>query len=81
MKRQKMAIKRPGDDKTQLEQPKAQICENESKSVKKSENDHETVVDLINHMQRSIRQANESNFNDWWFMTGNFPIKCIKTLD
>ena len=56
--RQKITIKKLQDDKTQLDQFKAEIKENATKFIKKSENDHDVIINLVNDMQgQSDRQT------------------------
>ena len=55
--RQKITIKKLQDDKTQLDQFKAEIKENATKSIEKSKNDHDVIINLVNDMQgQSDRQ-------------------------
>ena len=55
--RQMITIKKLEDDKTQLDQLKAEIKENATKFIKKSENDHDVIINLVNDMQgQSDRQ-------------------------
>ena len=55
--RQKITIKKLQDDKTQLDQFKAEIKENATKFIQKSENDHDVIINLVNDMQgQSDRQ-------------------------
>ncbi len=55
--RQKITIKKLQDDKTQLDQFKAEIKENTTKSIEKSKNDHDVIINLVNDMQgQSDRQ-------------------------
>ena len=55
--RQKITIKKLQDDKTQLDQFRAEIKENATKFIKKSENDHDVIINLVNDMQgQSDRQ-------------------------
>ncbi len=52
-----ITIKKLEDDKTQLDQLKAEIKENATKSIEKSENDHDVIINLVNDMQgQSDRQ-------------------------